>query len=109
MYPVGGLGADNPDKAALDQLHAAALAIAAAKQAGDTAAEAAARQRFQQVASLYSGFSQSQLDTELAQASLLNDPIGLKSLGTGLIVAGVVAAALYLVLSGKTRGSLAWR
>lgn len=109
MYPVGGLGADNPDKAALDQLHAAALAIAAAKKAGDSVAEAAARQQFQQVASLYSGFTQAQLDTELAQASVLSDPIGLKSLGNGLLVAGVVAAVIYLLTSPKARAGLNWR
>lgn len=86
----------NPDKAALDALHYAAVAIAQARAAGDKQAEALARADFNRIAALYGGFTQSQLDTALAEASASSDPFGLKTAGKGLALAAIVGALLWV-------------
>lgn len=105
MAATMGLGADpNVDKVALDQLHALAVAIADARKNGDTAREAALRAQFNQAATVYSGFTASQLDAEVTAASAANDPLGLKTAGTALgqgLFWLAVAIGGYLVLTKR--------
>lgn len=96
----------NPDQAALDALHAAALAIAQARANGDAQAEALARTDFNRIAAIYGGFTQSQLDTALAQADASADPLGLKTVGKGLALVGL--AGLLLYVATRTRGARSW-
>jgi multidrug efflux pump subunit AcrA (membrane-fusion protein) len=93
----------NPDKAAIDALHAAAIAIAQAKANGDAQAEALARADFNRIAALYGGFTQSQLDTALAQAQADSDPFGIKTAGKGLALVAIVGALFWISSKGKSR------
>jgi hypothetical protein len=91
----------NPDKASLDALHAQAVAIAAARASGDVAAQQAAVTAFNQIAAARNGFTQAQLDAEIAVANAQGDPLGLATFGTGLgllggaALLGVVVYALH--------------
>lgn len=96
-----GLGADpGVDKAALDQLHALAVQIAAARAAGNTEQEDALRAQFNNASKVYAGFTASQLDAEIQAAQLANDPLGLKTVSDSVSKAlfwGALALGAYLV------------
>lgn len=100
--------ADNPDKAALDLLHAQAVIAAAAKARGDMEAYNQAKAQMAQIGAVYGGFTDAELSTALAQADAAADPFGLKTVGQAGIALAVVAGLWWLASRsrGQSRRSL---